>query len=77
VREAAVYGVPDAKWGEAVHAAVALRAGSSASESELIAHCRAHVAGFKTPRRIVFLTELPRTGTGKIAKRLLRETAGR
>jgi acyl-CoA synthetase (AMP-forming)/AMP-acid ligase II len=75
VREAAVFGVPDAKWGEAVRAAVALRAGALASESELIAHCRAHLAGFKTPRRIVFLDALPRTGTGKIAKRLLRETA--
>ena len=73
VREAAVFGVPDSQWGEAVTAAVVLREGTTASEEQIVDHCRQHLAAFKVPRSIVFLGELPRTGTGKINKRALRE----
>ena len=73
VLEAAVYGEPDETYGERVCAAVVVRAGREVSEAELEEHCRAKLAGFKRPRRWRFLPELPRTGSGKIAKRLLLE----
>jgi acyl-CoA synthetase (AMP-forming)/AMP-acid ligase II len=73
VLEAAVFGVPDDTWGERVHAAVVLRASATASTEELIAFCRARLSAFKCPRSIDFLAELPRTGSGKIQKRALRE----
>ena len=73
VVEAAVVGVPHERWGEAVVAAVVARAGSSTAESALLDHCRAHLGSHQVPKRIVFVTELPRTGSGKIAKRLLRD----
>ncbi|MBL8445572.1 MAG: acyl-CoA synthetase [Zoogloeaceae bacterium] len=71
---AAVVAAPDEKWGEVPCAFVELRDGASASAEELITHCRAHLAGFKAPKRIVF-TELPKTSTGKIQKFVLREQA--
>ena len=74
VREAAVFGRPDADWGERVCAAVVLVRGAAEGDAELLrAHCRRHLAGYKTPREVSFLDELPKTGSGKIAKRLLRE----
>jgi fatty-acyl-CoA synthase len=72
VREAAVIGIPDATWGEAVHALV-VTDGSLVTEAELIAHCRASLAGFKTPKRVEFRSELARTATGKLQKFKLRE----
>ena len=75
VLEAAVYGVPHADWGEAVEAAIVLRGGASAGAEELAAHCRTALAAYKVPKRIVFLDELPRLGSGKLAKRLLRARA--
>jgi fatty-acyl-CoA synthase len=72
VLEAAVFGVPDAKWGEAVKAAVVLKPGEQVTEVELIAHCKARLAGYKAPKSVDFLTELPRTGSGKITKQALR-----
>ena len=72
VLEAAVFGRPDEILGERVCAAVVLRPGLQASAEELIRHCRSQLAGYKTPREIDFLDSLPRTGTGKIAKRYLR-----
>ena len=77
VLEAAVFGLPDAEWGETVHAAVALRPDLPTSAEELLAFCRARLAGFKTPRALAILPELPKTGTGKIAKRFLRERGTR
>lgn len=74
VLEAAVYGRPDPDLGERVVAAVVLKPNHHASEAELIAHCRATLAGFKTPKSIGFVDALPRTGTGKISKRLLRDS---
>ena len=71
--ECAVYGKPDETWGERVVAAVVLRRGQAAGTDELIAWCRARIAGYKTPKEIVFLDALPRTGSGKIQKRALRD----
>jgi fatty-acyl-CoA synthase len=72
VLEAAVFGVPDEKWGESVKAAVVLRAGVAATAEEIIAHCRGCLAGYKAPRSIDFVPTLPKTGSGKILKRALR-----
>ncbi len=73
VAEAAVIGVPDTTWGENVVAVVQLRAGVTAEADEIIAHCRENLAGFKKPKRVVFVSELPRNAAGKILKRELRE----
>ena len=74
VRESAVLGVPDPQWGEVVAACVVLRAGMSITPEELFHHCRQALANYKVPRRIEFLeTDLPKSGTGKVLKRLLRE----
>ncbi|MGE0143923.1 MAG: class I adenylate-forming enzyme family protein [Planctomycetota bacterium] len=72
VLEAAVFGEPDADLGERVVAAVVLRSGLHVEERELIAFCRQSLAAFKSPRRIRFLDALPKTGSGKIQKRMLR-----
>jgi len=80
VRDVAVVGRPDDKWGECVQAAVVRRAGTEVGDGELIAWARERLAGFKVPREIVFLEadEMPRNATGKILHRVLRETlAGR
>ncbi|GAA3220224.1 AMP-binding protein [Actinocorallia longicatena] len=71
VREAAVIGIPDARWGELVTALV-VTDGTELSADDLIAHCRTELAGYKCPKRIEFLDELPRTATGKIQKFKLR-----
>jgi long-chain acyl-CoA synthetase len=75
VLEVAVIGVPDAKWGEAVHAMVVRRQGVHLTGIELIAWCRERMAHFKCPRSVNFLDSLPRNGTGKIRKTVLREIA--
>jgi acyl-CoA synthetase (AMP-forming)/AMP-acid ligase II len=77
VLEAAVFGVPDDEWGESVRAAIVLRRGERADETELARFCRQRLAGFKVPRVFLFVDELPKTGTGKISKRALRERYGR
>jgi acyl-CoA synthetase (AMP-forming)/AMP-acid ligase II len=75
VKDVAVIGLPDAKWGERVHAVVILRDGMHASEADLIAHSRDLLAGFKRPRSVSFIADadMPRTATGKILHRILRE----
>jgi long-chain acyl-CoA synthetase len=74
VREAAVFGIPDPKWGELVMACVVLKPGKALSADELIAFCRQSLANYKIPRRIEFSeTELPKSGSGKILKKVLRE----
>ena len=83
VAEVAVVGVPDPRWQEVPRAFVVLKPRSAAaelpdvSEAELIAHCRARLASFKTPKSIVFVAELPRNASGKVLKRQLRESAER
>ena len=74
VLEAAVVARPDPKWGESPCAFVTLKPGASATEQDLIEHCRTLLAHFKCPRTIVF-TELPKTSTGKIQKHVLRDQA--
>ncbi|MCP5059742.1 MAG: long-chain fatty acid--CoA ligase [bacterium] len=73
VAECAVFPVPDAKWGEAVRAAVTLRPGQAADSEELIAFCKQHLARFKVPKAVDVLEELPKSGVGKILRRALRE----
>jgi len=72
VHEAAVVGMPDAKWGEAPHAFVVLKAGAEASAEELRAFVRERLAHFKCPHSFNVVTELPKTATGKIQKYVLR-----
>jgi acyl-CoA synthetase (AMP-forming)/AMP-acid ligase II len=72
VAEAAIVGLPHDRWGETPHAFVVLRDGSQASEQEIIDFARARLAHFKAPRGVSFVTELPKTATGKIQKFMLR-----
>jgi fatty-acyl-CoA synthase len=72
VREVAVIGMPDPHWVEAITAVLVLKPGSSATEAQLIAHCRARLSGFKVPKRIALVDMLPRNASGKILKRELR-----
>ena len=71
--EAAVVGLPDPVWGENVTAVVVLRADTTATEAEIIATARDRLAGFKKPKRVIFVDELPKTVSGKIIKRELRD----
>ena len=73
VLEAAVIGIPDEKWGEAVHACVVLKEGMTATEEEIIAFCKENLARYKAPKSVEFLSALPRTGSGKIYKKGLRD----
>ena len=72
VQEVAIVGLPHERWGEAPHAFVVLKAGATATEAELRDYARDHLAHFKAPQGIRFLTELPKTATGKVQKYVLR-----
>jgi long-chain acyl-CoA synthetase len=73
VKDCAVFGVPDKEWGEAVHAVVTLKPDASTSEAELIAHCRALIAGYKCPKSVEIRDEpMPLSGANKILKSELR-----
>lgn len=73
VGQCAVIGIPDEKWGEAVHAVIVPKDGASLGEDDLLAHCRERIAGYKCPKGFTFRTEsLPTSGTGKILKYELR-----
>jgi long-chain acyl-CoA synthetase len=74
VKEAAVFGIPDPRWGEAVHAVVSVARGAAVTREDLIGHCRKLIAGYKVPRSIDLRTEpLPKSGAGKLLKNSLRE----
>ena len=75
VAEVGVVGVPDDYRGEDVLAFVVPRAGATVTEAELVAWCRAEMAVYKAPRAVRFVPTLPKTGSGKIVKRALREQA--
>lgn len=67
-------GIPDTHWGEAVVAAIVLREGAALTADDVVAHVRQHLAGYKKPRHVCFLTELPRTAASQqMHKPLLRE----
>jgi len=76
VLECAVIAVPDEKWGEVPKVVVALKPGVDLSERELVDYCRERLAPFKVPRLVSFVSELPKTGSGKILKGELRKTYG-
>lgn len=72
VLEAAVFGVPDETWGEAVRAAVTLKPGMTVTEEELIEHCKKHLGSYKKPRAIDFIKEMPKSNAGKILRKDLK-----
>jgi fatty-acyl-CoA synthase len=73
IREAAAVGIPDPLWGESVKVFVALKAGMTMSEEEVIEYCKAHLASYKKPKVVAFVDSLPRNPSGKVLKNLLRE----
>ena len=75
VSDVAVVGVPDTQWGEAVHAFVILEPGAAVEPAELKAFCQERLVGYKRPKAIHIVTELPRTGIGKVSRRVVRDGA--
>ncbi|AGL03293.1 acyl-CoA synthetase (AMP-forming)/AMP-acid ligase II [Desulfoscipio gibsoniae DSM 7213] len=73
IADAAVIGVSDEKWGERVHAVIVLKSGQQEDPEGIIKFCRENLAGYKTPRSIEFISDLPRNATGKVLKNRLRE----
>jgi fatty-acyl-CoA synthase/long-chain acyl-CoA synthetase len=73
VLEVAVFGIPSDEWGESVHAVVVPRPGHALTQDEVVTFARGALAGYKVPRSMTFAEELPKTGSGKILKRALRE----
>ncbi len=73
VSEAAVIGVPDDYWGESVKAFIVLKEGMSATEDEIIDLCKRTIASYKKPRSVAFVQQLPKSPTGKILKRVIRD----
>ena len=75
VKDVAVIGLPHEKWGEAVHAVIVMHDGAQAVEKDVLEWCRDKMAGYKRPRAISFIAEaeMPRTATGKILHRVLRD----
>jgi len=73
VANAVVIGIPDEYWGEAVHAVVVLEPGAEATAEEIVAHCGRHLAGYKKPKAVDFVAELPVSGYGKILRREVRQ----
>jgi fatty-acyl-CoA synthase len=77
VAEVAVFGVEDAEFGQRLKAVVVRREGAALSEEDVRRHVKSNLAGYKVPRDVEFVDELPRTSTGKVLKRELREEPDR
>jgi long-chain acyl-CoA synthetase len=75
VQEAAVYGAPDAYFGEVVRAVVVLRPGAGATAAEIIAHSQARLVHYKVPKHVDIRPELPKSTVGKVLRRVLRDEA--
>ena len=75
IKELAVYGVPHAEKGEIVKAAIVLKENASATTEEITVFCRENLAAYKIPTSVDFIDELPKSATGKILKRVLRDQA--
>jgi len=73
VKDAAVIGVPDERWGEAVHAVITVAPGAALLEADLKQFCQERLTGYKRPKAFHIVADLPRTGIGKVARRLVRE----
>lgn len=73
VREVAVVGAPSEKWGEQITAVVSLQPGATLVEADVVAHCREAIAGYKVPKTVLFVDDLPKSGVGKIQKNVIRE----
>ena len=73
VAEVAVIGLPDPKWGEAVTAVVVVKAGTELSEREVIRFCKGQIAGFKSPKKVIFTESLPKNSVGKVLKSELKK----
>lgn len=73
VQEVAVVGVPDQRWGESIKAVVVLRPGASLTEQDIVESCTQRLAGYKKPRSVDFVEMLPKTGSGKLMRRKVRE----
>ncbi|MES3021591.1 MAG: long-chain-fatty-acid--CoA ligase [Pseudomonadota bacterium] len=73
VATCAVIGIPSQAWGESVHAVIVAKPGASVAPDDIIAHCKALIAGYKCPRSITFVDQLPLSGAGKVLKTKLRE----
>ena len=73
VLEAAVIGIPDPHWGEAVKACIVLKPGQQVTETDIISFCKEELAGYKAPKSVDFIDSLPKTGSGKIYKKGLRD----
>jgi acyl-CoA synthetase (AMP-forming)/AMP-acid ligase II len=69
----AVVGIPNPEWGETVHAEVVLRPGASVEATELIAHAKEKLGGYKAPKSIVFVDQLPTSAVGKVLRRAVKE----
>jgi len=73
VQEAVVIGIPDETWGESICAVVVPRGGHQINEAGLIEFCAARLSGYKKPKKVVFMNELPKNAAGKVTKSVLRE----
>jgi acyl-CoA synthetase (AMP-forming)/AMP-acid ligase II len=76
IEDAAIIGIPDAKWGQVPRAIVALKKREVATPEEIMEYCRSGLAGFKRPRSVIFVDSLPRNQMGKVLKKELREKYG-
>ena len=73
IKEAAIIGRPDDRWGETVTAVVVLRPGETMTEDEVIQYCRENLASYKKPTKVIFTASLPRNASGKVKKNELRD----